>query len=363
MRGLARGVVRRFWRWLAKRRPVETLWQLLDVTGIVVFVGPNGSGKSLAAVASSLPVLDGQTWECWEATHAHHAGYRQHQLGCPVCTPPAAVARAHSRDKVELCEVGRLELVAGSTGERLVYSTVVLLDDQGDEHPRYRPLFDYRTLLLIEHADALFDEVAGVSDAGDSGQIPVQVVQWLHTLRKRDVRLRVTTPAYSRCSKPIRQVAQLVVDCRSYAPEPAVAGRLWRPRQAFMLRAFDAFAFEDFTAGTKERLQTITTAAFWRPGHRAERAYDTLGQVLMLGHVTDAGMCSNCGGTRSRPKCACPAETHAAEVQLVVEESVSAAGTRTRRAVPAGEIAGDTSGVPAPASPGARPRRGSLRVK
>lgn len=330
----------------------EDFWDLLAGTGITIFVGPNGSGKSLAAVLSRLAALDGQSWTCYEAAHRHHDAYRAHVaatvrddtgtgslLGDDCTCPPAPmVARLHKRLGPlalleSLCEDGRAALLAGSTGERLVYSTVPLIGDDGNDHPRYRPLTSYTMLLTIEHSEVIFDEVAGVSDASDSGTIPVQVVNWLHTLRKSDVRLAVTTPAYGRCSKPIRQVAQLVVDARSYFAEPRQAERLWRPRQLFAFAAYDAFTFEDFTVGAKERLPAAAKAVFWRPGHVAERRYDTLGQVLALGHVSDSGLCTACGGSRSRPRCACPTN-HDADVTLVIEESVSAAGARVRKAVP-----------------------------
>lgn len=341
-------IARFCYRWLAFFVRGDRLWSLLEHTGITVFVGPNGSGKSLCAVASRLGMLAGRTWECWEAMHAHHADYREHvQLdGCGLCPAPGLVSRLF-RDHGDRLRLGVYEdhfcgrgfdlLCRNSTGERLVYSTVALIGDDGQDHPRYRPLIDYRQLLTIEHAEAIFDEVAGISDASDSSAIPVQVVQWLHTLRKADVRLAVTTPAYDRCSKPIRQVAQLVVDCRSFFPERSESGRLWRPRRMFILTAYDAFTFEHFTAGTKERLTAKGKAVLWRPGHEAERRYDTLGQVLQLGHVTEAGLCSNCGGARSRPKCACP--THLPDGAFEVVEEVSRSGTRTRTVVPVTECA------------------------
>ncbi len=344
-------IARLAYRVLAFFTRSQDLWDLLGSTGITIFVGPNGSGKSLAAVLSRLPALDGQAWECFEAAHVHHAAYREHAHSCADCPAPSLVSRlmrlggAGDLDGPEagggpslspadrFCQAGWDALVLGSTGERLVYSTVPLIGDDGDDHPRYRALTGYSQLLKIEHAEVIFDEVAGVSDASDSGTIPVQVVQWLHTLRKADVRLAVTTPAYGRCSKPIRQVAQVVVDARSFFPEARQSGRLWRPRQLFAFAAYDAFTFEDFTVGAKERLPASAKAIYWRPGHVAERRYDTLGQVLALGHVSDSGLCTACGGSRSRPRCACPGD-HDADTQLVVEESVSAAGARVRKAVP-----------------------------
>ncbi len=307
------------------------LQQVVEAHGIVVFVGPNGSGKSLAAVASVLPALKGQKWTCWDQAHQHHWRLAKHLDECPECGVGWLKAKAMGADPekypCDLCDEGMELAVQGSTGERQVYSTVELLDDI-DPHPRYHRLEDYRQLLTIEHADVLFDEVAGVSDSSDSSSIPVLVVQWLHTLRKRDVRLRVTTPAYERCSKPIRQVAQVVVDCRSYLPERN-SGALWRPRRLMRLRAYDAFEFDAFTVSTENRLGTMASGFFWRPGSEASVTYSTLAQVAALGHVTEHGMCLVCGGQRSRPRCACPGHVESPD-DYVVTETVSKAGARTR---------------------------------
>ncbi len=304
------------------RRGFDSLRRLLDVTGITVFVGPNGSGKSFCAVAALLPSLTGVQWTCWDEHHEHFGPLRAHDAGCAVC--PNEQAR---------CDVGQQLREECSVGVRKVYSSVELTLPNGDPHPLFVPLVDYRQLIGIEHSEVFFDEVAGVSDASDSGSIPVQVTQWLHTLRKRDVRLIVTTPAYSRCSKPIRQVAQVVVDCRAHFAAPATEGRRWRPRRMLTATAFDAFSFEDFTAGKKEQLSPLTKGALWVPGHPAGTAYSTLGQVFMLGHVTEAGMCSSCGGSRSRPRCACVDDELARARAIEVVEKVSASGARVRQAV------------------------------
>ena len=320
------GIQHAIWGSISSLRRSERLWNLVDGTGIVVFVGPNGSGKSLAAVETALRTLRGINWTCDVLAHHHNRPALRHWYECAECSRTP-------RGRVGLCSVAVDVLEQCGRGKRLVFSTVPLLDDAAQPHPLYRPLVDFRQLVTIEHADVLFDEVAGISDASDSSGVPVQVTNWLHQLRKRDVRLRVTTPAYARCSKPIRQVAQVVVDARSFFPEPAVTGRLWRPRRAMMYRAFDAFAFEDYSATTGERLKALAGAAFWRPGSLAERRYDTLGAVLHLGHVTEGGMCAVCGGQRSRPRCACSHEFDEVPAdELVVDEKVTAAGARTRSA-------------------------------
>lgn len=348
----------RRWRWglYDKLRSGHELWTMLESMGIVVFVGPNGSGKSMAAVASALATLDGIPWECDDLSHGHHAPVRKHMRGCEKCTeveksaPCPEAMKLGTLDEVDahmmgcadceptvpamLCRQGDALRELFRTGMRLVYSTVKLLDEHGDQHWRFVPLVDYKQLLTIEHSDVLFDEVAGISDASDSQAMPVQVTNWLHQLRKRDVRLRVTTPAYDRCSKPIRQVAQVVVDARAHFAEPATAGRLWRPRQGFVYRAYDAFAFDEYTATTGKRIERMAMSYFWRPGSRTEKAYNTLDQVLALGHVNEAGMCMVCGGRRNRPTCACAPEVDFIPLdELEVVSTVSASGSRTRKGV------------------------------
>uniref|UniRef100_UPI0037C9BBDC hypothetical protein n=1 Tax=Ornithinimicrobium sufpigmenti TaxID=2508882 RepID=UPI0037C9BBDC len=219
---------RLLWALLGRLIKSDRLWTLVDGTGIAVFVGPNGSGKSLAAVNAILPTLyNSRVWTCNELAHHHNEPVRRHWLTCSASGEVDACTLDPRSDGSGLCSVALQLLTVHGVGERLVYSTVPLRDRDGTVAKRYRPLTDFRQLVTIEHAEVLFDEVAGVSDASDSAAIPVQVTNWLHQLRRRDVRLRVTTPAYSRCSKPIRQIAQVVVDARSFFPNcpgwPAVA--------------------------------------------------------------------------------------------------------------------------------------------
>jgi hypothetical protein len=326
---LVAGVQRGLWSGLSAVRRSDRLWELVERTGIVVFVGPNGSGKSLAAVHSTLATLRGIDWFCDQLAHHHNETLRGHVESCDDGCD------RDTQRPVSVCDEGQRLFDESTSGVRLVYSTVPLLDDDGEPHALYRPLVDFRQLVTIEHSDVLFDEVAGISDAGDSAGVPVQVTNWLHQLRKRDCRLRVTTPAYARCSKPIRQVAQVVVDSRSFFAEASSSGRLWRPRRAMLFRAFDAFSFDDYTAGVAagERVKPLAGAAFWRPGSEAASRYDTLGAVQALGHVTDGGMCAVCGGARSRPRCACDHSVDEMPAdRLEVDESVSSSGARVRRA-------------------------------
>lgn len=318
------------------------LWELLEGTGIAVFVGPNGSGKSLVMVQSMLTTLAGREWECWDAEHKHHRPFVRHAEKCETCALssylPHAVRSAsdveHLVDEGVLCPAGGVVLVECSKGVRKVYSTVPLTLDKGIPHPLYVPLNDYRQLLTIEHADVLFDEVAGIADASASSSMPVQVINWQHKLRKADIRQRVTTPAYSRCALPIRQVAQVVVETRSFFAARS-DGKLWRPRRLVLATAYDAWGFEDFMAsdGQRAKLRPMARALLWVPTCDAVRHYNSWGQVLSLGHVTEGGMCISCGGGRSRPKCGCEDDHADAEAhELVVEKITSASGARTHKA-------------------------------
>ena len=323
------------------------LWQLLEATGIAVFVGPNGSGKSLIMVQSMLTTLDGREWECWDAEHKHHRPFLLHARDCLVCDLgtylPNAVRSVDDLANLAgpagprevVCPVGVTLLIENATGVRKVYSTVPLTVSKGVPHPLYVPLTDYRQLLSIEHADVLFDEVAGIADASASSSMPVQVVNWQHKLRKADIRQRVTTPAYGRCALPIRQVAQVVVEMRSFWPA-RTKGLLWRPRQIVLATAYDAWGFADFMAsdGQRDKLKPMARALLWVPTCRAIDSYNSWGQVLSLGHVTEGGMCISCGGGRSRPKCGCDQDHGDAEVgSLRVETAISATGARTSKAV------------------------------
>lgn len=331
-------LIYRLWSRLVSSR---SFWQLMESTGICVLIGPNGSGKSLVMVESEASTLAGMRWFCFDLEHQHHQPFRDHEADCETCDLAGVLAfGALKADELQeipcLCPVG-LDLVSSNcSGQRLVYSTAPLTASKGVPHPFYRPLVDYRQLLAIEHADVLFDEVSGVADASGSASMPVQVTLWQHKLRKADIRQRVTTPAYARCALPVRQVAQVVVECRSFAPRRR-EGLLWRPRRIVLATAYDAWAFEDFVAsdGQRAKLKPIARALIWVPDSKAITTYNTFGQVHQLGHVSEAGMCMTCGGTRSRPRCACSVEVDGLEPHLVeVVTEMTGAGTRVKRGVP-----------------------------
>jgi hypothetical protein len=274
------------------------------------YVGPNGGGKSLAMVNDVLPSL--------------------------------------------------------AAGRRVV-STVRILDEHGNPHPLWVPLDSFGILLEVEKCDVLLDEVTGVASSRSSGNvIPPAVLNLLMQLRRRDITLSFTAPAWNRAEKVIRETCQAVTLCQGFAPkasrsakthhagahpwdpdslelvelepddprdrleflrdalDPALVcplerphshdeARQWSPKRVFFWRTYDAFVFDEWTTAKRERIKPVCRQVFYRPGSEAERRYDTFDQVLSVAAVTEGGSCVECGGTRPRPRCSCPAPA----VQLV----------------------------------------------
>lgn len=202
-------------------------------------------------------------------------------------------------------------LMAGRT----VLSTVELIDPRtGRPWPSYQRLTDWPQLLEAHHADVLFDEVVGIASSRESSGLPVQVANILNQLRRRDICLRWTAPAWARADKIIRETSQAVTLCSGKMSEHGHTSEdgsgLWRPHRLFRWRTFDATSFEEFslnkaTTEDRRRLDSICGAWFWRPRSLAERCYRTLDDVSRVGEVLDTGRCAYCGGRRRVPICHC----------------------------------------------------------
>lgn len=221
---------------------------------IVAYVGSNGHGKTLAMVYDTLPSLD-----------------------------------------------------AG----RKVISTVALYDEHGNLHPCYERLESLEQIMDAERCDLLLDEVTGVASSRGSNNLPVALANRLGQLRKQDVVVRWTAPAWMRAEVIVRETTQLVVLCRAFFPTKAEdedGARMWRQARLFAWKAYDAMEFEDFNLSKSERLKPKARQLLWRPGasgRRAESAYDTYEAVSTIGAIAESGSCMTCGGNRPRPKCRC----------------------------------------------------------
>lgn len=217
---------------------------------IHAYIGANGSGKSLAMVHDTLPSLD--------------AGRR-------------------------------------------VLSTVRLLDPvTGEPHSGYERLTEWSQIMDAENCDVLFDEVVGIASARESQGMPVQVANLLVQLRRRDVVLRWSAPAWARADKIIRETTQAVTVCKGFMSKRANdAPRLWAPRRLFRWKTYPAIDFDQAHQGQIEKKPNGSGAWFWGPESRAFHSYDTLDAVERIGEALDSGRCAHCGGRRTIHRCAC----------------------------------------------------------
>lgn len=227
------------------------------------FVGPNGSGKTAVGVATLLPSM---------------------RVGRPIL------------------------------------STVPLYESPGVLYRNYIRFTEWPQMLEpgFKHADIFMDEITGIANARDAMGMPRPVQALLDKLRKIDVTLTWTAPAWTRADTSIRSTTQLVTLCRSYLPAKAVVdgttGEIsaWRPKKLIRARSFNAMDFEEFSvdrtassAQKRRRLRPVNVEWIWGPGSRMFDSYDTLDAVSRVGEVLDSGRCANCGGKRPIPTCKC----------------------------------------------------------
>lgn len=234
---------------------------------IHAYVGANGSGKSAAAVWDSLPTL---------------------LQGRPVLS----TVRLLDFENPRPCDDPACDSANHATHLAA--------------HPLYVPLREWRQLLDAEHCDIIMDEVTGVASSRESSGMPAAVANLLVQLRRRDVVLRWTAPAWTRADKIIRECSQAVTYCQGYLPvDDEGSDRMWRKRRLFRWQTYDASLFEEFSMGKREKIPSLVNQWFWGPGSHAFAGYDTLDSVESIGHVLDSGRCADCGGRRSPQKCVC----------------------------------------------------------
>jgi len=210
---------------------------------------------------------------------------------------------------------------------RLVYSTVPLLDPRtGEPHASYRPIGSWRDLLDLEHCDILLDEVQGAASSRTSSSMPPQLLNELLQLRKPDIRLRWTTTQWGRVDKIIREATPSVVLCRSMWPDrkaskaaaasSPIPGEIpaWIPKRLIVATTIDASTLDGavstvLTASERAKMERRTrqNVERWLRPAQFGTWYDTFARASVLDHVTDGGLCSICGGQRSRPRCTCAA--------------------------------------------------------
>ncbi len=193
-----------------------------------------------------------------------------------------------------------------------VLSTVALLDaETGEPYPNYTRLTDWDQVMSFERGAILFDEIVGIAGARASMSLPVQVQNHLNKLRKADIALRWTAPAWARADLIIRETSQGATLCKGYWGKKVRddSGRLmtWRQRRLFRWKTYDATDFEEWSATKEGKLKTVPGGKAWYSikESRAAWSYDTYGDVALVGMTLESGRCASCGGTRRTPECSC----------------------------------------------------------
>jgi hypothetical protein len=242
---------------------------------IHAYIGRNGSGKTLAMVYDTLPDLD---------------------AGRPVLSTVRLLDYRNPRPCDDLACSDSFHGLPGHMAA----------------HPSYVPFRTWPQLLEFQGGAVLMDEVTGVADSNEAASLPAVVGNKLAQLRRDECMVRITALNWIRCNKRLREAVTAVTRCQSFMPydlrDPSIGeDRIWRPRRLAVWRTYDSqsLPLDDHTDSAYEKADLLTKSRHWIPDSVAIEAYDTYSPVLLVGHVTDAGRCANCGGRRVAPECGC----------------------------------------------------------
>lgn len=211
-----------------------------------------------------------------------------------------------------------------------VLSTVKLLDaETGDPYPNFTLLTDWEQVLNFERGAILFDEIVGIAGAREGMSLPVQIQNWLVQLRRDDIAMRWTAPAWKRADTIIRETSLGATLCRGYWAKAAVdsEGRAmtWKQREWFRFKTYAADDFEEWSASKEGKLKAIGTSWFHAVNSRARTSYDTYDDVSRIVFANETGRCARCGGMRRAKPCSCdkdPGHLHGSATPLVVDDVV-----------------------------------------
>jgi len=297
---------------------------------IMGYTGPNGSGKSAMMVWDTLPSLE---------------------AGRPVLGTVRLLDYQNPREcDDEACEADPLSghymralpephvVEAAFAVEPDPVKRVQLMSQLGQiigvhraAHPLWIRLSDWQQVLDARGVDLLLDEVTGAASSRESAGLPAAVANKLVQMRRADVVIRWSAPAWARADKILRETSQAVTYCRGRLPVSAGDdARMWRRRRLFVAKTYDAADFEDFTAGKREELSPLVSDLHWGPKSPAFLAYDTMDAVSTVGTVTETGTCYICGGNRRRHEC----KGHGPGDPVAVKAAAKSAGRRRRGASP-----------------------------
>lgn len=193
-----------------------------------------------------------------------------------------------------------------------VLSTVALLDaETGDPYSNFTRLVEWQQVLDFERGTILFDEIVGIAGAREGMSLPVQIQNWLVQLRRDDIAMRWTAPAWKRADTIIRETSLGATLCRGFMAktgyDEAGRARTWRQRRLFRFKTYAAEDFEEWSVAQEGKLKAIGSAWMWAPSSRARASYDTYDEVSRIIFPNESGRCARCGGTRRAKPCTCDA--------------------------------------------------------
>lgn len=273
---------------------------------IHAYIGPNGTGKTMVMCYDTITSLQ---WGRTVLSTVRLLDYLNPRP-CPggrYCDDPVN----HERERIAV-DLRPIDLDDPDAGYIRTEVRTGIWDVHPAAHPLYVKFVDYQQLLDLRNADCLMDEVTGIASSRDSmSGMPTQVANMLVQLRRRNVVLRWSAPAWGRADKIIREVSQAATLTVGYLgvkapPREGEPPRLWKERRLFVARTYDAALLDEFDARRAANLKPLCQAVYWGPGAQAFAVYDTYEPVTSLGWAQESGLCAHCGGKRTALPCGCP---------------------------------------------------------
>jgi hypothetical protein len=215
---------------------------------------------------------------------------------------------------------------------KVVCSNLRLYPELGGFDPcLFVPLVSWMQLVELRDCVLLLDEISSVLPSRQASTVPPDLMRRIGQLRKNNVVLCWTAPAWARCDVALREVTQVVTLCRSRIADPVLrqpgtysfpervrgkallgpSGRRvraeagWAPKCWFTWSEYDARELDDFTYSTAARARPRKVRHHWRPRHGTDQLYRTTEDVGLLDHLVVSGVCLGCGGRRVQPSCKC----------------------------------------------------------
>lgn len=171
---------------------------------------------------------------------------------------------------------------------RAVYSNLTLSPPPGWYGKLYKinSLDDFKSM---EDGHVLIDEVNAVFPSRGTQQLPHEFLLLLSTLRKRNLTVGWTTPAYSQADITIRRVTQSVTSVRPLISRKDPNGGIWPRTVISSAIAWDtrSVVTDEIELGTPRR-----TDGFLRIKSLPLDTYDTTEDVVM---IADHLICRDCG--------------------------------------------------------------------